>query len=48
MVFKKLKRVFTTRPVLVASDLDKKMRVDANALEYTIERVLSMKCEDEK
>ena len=48
MVFKKLKRVFTTRPVLVASDLDKKMRVDANVLEYTIERVLSMKCEDEK
>jgi len=48
VVFKKLKRVFTTRLVLVASDLDKKMRVDADALEYATERVLSIKCKDEK
>jgi len=40
--------VFTTRPVLVALDLDKEIRVEADALEYTIGGVLSMRCEDEK
>jgi len=34
--------------VLVALDLDKKMRVEANALEYAIEGVLSMKCKNKK
>jgi len=34
--------------VLVAPDLDKKMRVEADASEYTTGGVLSMKCEDEK
>ena len=48
MAFKELKRVFTTRLVLVASDLDKEMRVEADASEYIIGGVLSMKCEDEK
>ena len=48
MAFKKLKRVFTTRPVLVAPDLDKEMRVEADASEYITGGVLSMKCEDEK
>jgi len=43
-----LKKMFTTRPVLVAPDLDKKMRVETDALEYTTGGVLSMKCEDEK
>ena len=47
-VFKELKRVFTVRPVLVVPDLDKKMRVEADALEYAIGGVLLMKCEDEK
>ena len=37
MVFKELKRVFTTRPVLVVPDLDKKMRVEADALDHTTE-----------
>jgi len=32
----------------VASDLDKEMRVETNISEYTMEGVLSMKCEDEK
>jgi len=36
------------RPVLVAPDLDKEMRVEADALEYTTGGVLSMKCEDKK
>ena len=37
-----------TRPVLVAPDLDKEMRVEADASEYATGGVLSMKCEDEK
>ena len=40
--------MFTTRPVLVASDLDKKIRVEANVLEYTTEEVLLMKYKNEK
>jgi len=31
-VFKQLKKVFTTEPVLVISDLDKEIRVETNAL----------------
>jgi len=34
--------------VLVTPDLDKEIRVEADALEYTMGRVLSMKCEDDK
>ena len=41
--FDKLKQVFTTRPVLVALDLDKKFRVKADVLNYTTGEVLSMK-----
>ena len=40
VAFKKLKRVFTTRPILVAPDLDKEMRVEADALEYATGGVL--------
>jgi len=40
--FQQLKKVFTMRPVLVAPDLDKKMRVEADASEYTTGGVLSM------
>jgi len=46
--FEQLKKVFTTQPVLVAPDLDKEMRVEADASEYTTRGVLSMKCEDKK
>ena len=34
--------------VLVAPDLDKKMRMEVDALNYTIEGVLSMECKDGK
>ena len=37
-----------TRPVLVALELDKEMRVEVDASEYATKGVLSMKCEDEK
>ena len=41
-------QVFTMWLVLVAPDLDKEIRVEANTLEYTMRRVLSIKCENEK
>jgi len=46
-VFDELKRVFTTRPVLVVPDLDKEFRVEADASNYATEEVLSMKCSNE-
>ena len=47
-MFKKLKRVFTTRPVLVVPDLDKEMRVEADTLEYTTGGVLLIKYKNKK
>ena len=47
-VFEELKQVFITQPVLVVLDLDKEMRVEADALEYATGAVLSMRCEDNK
>jgi len=47
-VFKELKERFTTEPVLVIPDLDKEMRVEADASDFATGGVLSMKCEDEK
>ena len=46
--FKELKKVFTTQLVLVAPDLDKEMRVEADASEYTIGGVLLIRYEDDK
>ena len=46
--FEELKRRFTTEPVLVTPDLDKEMRVEADASDFATGGVLSMKCEDEK
>jgi len=45
--FNKLKRVFTTKPVLAALDLDKKFRVEADVSNYATGGVLSIKCLDE-
>ena len=47
-VFKELKERFTKEPVLVAPDLNKKMRIEVDVLDYATEGVLSMKCEDGK
>jgi len=44
--FNKLKEIFTTRPVLVAPDLDKEFRIEAGASNYAMGGVLSMKCSD--
>ena len=46
-VFDKLKRVFTMKLVLVAPDLDKEFRVEADASNYATGGVLSIKCSDE-
>jgi len=46
--FEELKRRFMTEPVLVTPDLDKEMRVKADALDFATGGVLSMKCEDER
>ena len=45
-VFKELKEKFTKEPVLAAPDLDKKMRMEVDALDYATGGVLSMECED--
>jgi len=38
-VFEQLKRVFTTRPVLVAPNLDKKLRVEADTSNFVSQMV---------
>jgi len=44
--FDELKRIFTTKPVLAALDLDKEFRVEADASNYATRGVLSMKGSD--
>ena len=39
-VFKELKKRFTKEPVLAALDLDKKMRMKVDALDYTMGGVI--------
>jgi len=46
--FEKLKVVFTTEPILAILDIDREMRVEADASDYATEEVLSTKCEDGK
>jgi len=47
-MFERLKVVFTTEPILAIPDIDREMRVEADASDYTTEEVLSTKCEDRK
>jgi len=46
--FEQLKTVFTSRPLLVAPDLDKEFRVETDASNFAMGGVLSIKCEDSK
>jgi len=46
--FGKLKAVFTTEPVLAILDINKEMRVEADASDYATEGMLSTKCKDKK
>jgi len=43
-----MKEIFTTRSLLVAPDLDKEFRVEADASNFATRGVLSIKCEDDK
>ena len=45
--FDELKRILTTRPVVVAPDLDKEFRVEADALNYATGGVLLIKYSDD-
>ena len=40
--------MFTRKPVLAIPDIDREMRVKADALDYATRGVLLTKCEDEK
>ena len=44
--FRKLKERFTKEPVLAAPDIDKKMRMEVDVLDYATGGVLSMEYED--
>ena len=46
--FKKLKKTFIKELVLVAPDLDKKMRMEVDILDYATGGVLSMESKDGK
>jgi len=43
-LFETLKKRFTIKLILVASDLNKRMRMKVDASDYAIGRVLSMEC----
>ena len=47
-MFKKLKGRFTKKLVLATLNLNKKMKVKVDILDYTIGEVLFMECEDER
>ena len=47
-MFKQLKKVFTTEPVLAIPNLDKKMRVEENTSDYATGGVLLVKYGNEK
>ena len=47
-MFKKLKMVFTTEPILAILDIDREIIVEADASDYATGGVLLTKCKDEK
>jgi len=46
--FRSLKKQFTKEPVLIALDLDKKMRMEVDTSDFAMKGILSMECEDGK
>ena len=48
MAFEQLKQIFMSRPLLVAPDLDRELRVEADASNFATGGVLSIKCKDGK
>jgi len=47
-VFEQLKKIFTSQPLLVPLDLDRELRVEANASNFAMGGVLSIKGKDNK
>jgi len=47
-VFKELKKRFTKELVLAVPDLNKKMRMEVDTLNYAVGEVLSIECKDGK
>ena len=47
-VFKDLKEKFTRKPVLAVLDLDRKMRIEVDTLDYATGEILSMECKDRR
>jgi len=47
-VFRRLKKVFTMKPVLAIPDLDRKIKIKANISDYTTERILLVKYRNKK
>ena len=45
-VFRELKEQFTKEPVLATLDIDKKMRMEVDVLDYATGGVLLMECKD--
>jgi len=45
-VFRELKERFTKKPVLVAPDLDKKMKIEVDVSDYATGGVLYIECGD--
>ena len=45
-MFRELKERFTKEPVLAVLDLDKRMRMEVDVLDYATGGVLLMECED--
>ena len=48
MVFEQLKQVFMSRPLLVAPELDRELRVEADTSNFAMGGVLSIKCKNSK
>jgi len=46
--FERLKEIFTTKPILAIPDINKEIRVEADASDYATGGVLSLKYEDSK
>jgi len=45
-LFEVLKKQFTTEPMLVAPDLDRKIRMEVDTSDFAIGGVLLIECED--
>jgi len=47
-LFETLKKMFIIELILVVLDLDKKMKIEIDTSNYTMEEVLSIKCIDKR